>query len=418
MLTNTILRNLIRHGNLSFILPNGRERNFGNLTGNKIIVKIHSRKALLAILINPRLNFGEAWVSGELTIEQGTLYDLMTLFSINGNLPRKGLDSIMGAVNFIRRRTGQINPIKKSKSNVAHHYDLSNDFYSLWLDDDMQYSCAYFREASVSLAQAQRDKKAHIASKLKLEPEMRVLDIGSGWGGMAMTLARDYGVHVLGVTLSEQQLKLAQSRAEKAGLSHLVRFELRDYRHLKEQFAGKFDRIVSVGMFEHVGLPQYPIFFDHVRQLLTDDGIALLHTIGRNDGPGFTNAWIRKYIFPGGYSPALSEVTQVIEQSRLHLADVEVLRLHYAYTLRHWHQNFVKIRSKVREQFDEQFVRMWEFYLIGSEMAFRHGGHVVYQFQLSKQLETVPLTRDYLYSPHYRNSGEGAVEVKGRRKTG
>ncbi|MDI9408111.1 MAG: cyclopropane-fatty-acyl-phospholipid synthase family protein [Candidatus Pacebacteria bacterium] len=397
MLTRIILRSLIRHGNLTFILPNGKSENCGKGQGAEIIVKIHSRKALLAILLNPRLRLGEAWMSGDLTLEKGSLYDLMTLLSINGNLPRQGIDSVMSSINFIRRRTGQINPIKRSKSNVAHHYDLSNEFYRLWLDEDMQYSCAYFREASVGLAQAQQDKKAHIAHKLRLQPGMRVLDIGCGWGGMAMTLARDFGVQVLGVTLSEQQLKLAQSRAEQAGLSHLVRFELRDYRHLAEQFAGKFDRIVSVGMFEHVGLPHYPEFFDHLRQLLTADGIALLHTIGRNDGPGYTNAWIRKYIFPGGYSPALSEVTQVIEQSGLHMTDVEVLRLHYAYTLRHWHENFVKVRRQVQEQFDDSFIRMWEFYLIGSEMAFRHGGHVVYQFQLSKQLDAVPLTRDYIY---------------------
>ncbi|MCX8502205.1 MAG: cyclopropane-fatty-acyl-phospholipid synthase, partial [Alphaproteobacteria bacterium] len=263
------------------------------------------------------------------------------------------------------------------------------------------------------LAQAQVDKKAHIAAKLRLEPGMTVLDIGCGWGGMALTLARDYGVSVLGVTLSREQLNLARQRAEEEGLTHLVRFELRDYRSLSQQFAGKFDRIVSVGMFEHVGLPHFSEYFAHLRDLLTEDGVALLHTIGRNDGPGYTNAWIRKYIFPGGYAPALSEVTQATEQSKLHMTDIEILRMHYAFTLRHWHENFLKVRSIVEKSFDPTFVRMWEFYLVGCEMAFRHGGHVVFQFQLSKQLETIPLTRDYIYE-----AAPGGEQIVKQRKTG
>ena len=413
MLTAIVLRSLVRRGNLTFILPSGRPENFGDGEGEEIIVKIHSRKAMLGIVFNPRLRLGEAWSSGELTLEKGTLFDLMETLSINGNLPHKGIDRLVSAVNFIRRRTGQINPLKRSLRNVKHHYDLSNDFYRLWLDEDLQYSCGYFTDRRNSLEQAQVDKKAHIAAKLRLEPGMKVLDIGCGWGGMALTLARDYGVSVLGVTLSREQLMLAEQRAEAEGLSHLVRFELRDYRSLSQQFAGQFDRIVSVGMFEHVGLPQFPEYFAHLRTLLTEDGIALLHTIGRNDGPGYTNAWIRKYIFPGGYSPALSEVTEAIEKSKLHMTDIEILRMHYALTLRHWHQNFLKVRSKVEQSFDPHFIRMWEFYLVGSEMAFRHGGHVVYQFQLSKQLETVPLTRDYLYQAE-----PGSAEMLRQRKTG
>ncbi|MDJ0637832.1 MAG: cyclopropane-fatty-acyl-phospholipid synthase family protein, partial [Paracoccaceae bacterium] len=291
------------------------------------------------------------------------------------------------------RSVSQFNPLGRARRNVAHHYDLSGELYDQFLDADRQYSCAYFRNADDTLEKAQAQKKAHIAEKLLLKPGMRVLDIGCGWGGMALFLARRYGVRVLGITLSQEQLDLARTRASEAGLSHLVEFELCDYRELR----GQFDRIVSVGMFEHVGLPHYDRFFANLFDLLMPDGIALLHTIGWTAAPQATNPWIAKYIFPGGYIPSMSETMASIEKAGLWAADVECWRLHYAYTLQHWRERFEANREIIRDLYDDEFVRMWRFYLCACEETFRHGRQAVFQFQLSRKVDAVPLTRDYLY---------------------
>jgi cyclopropane-fatty-acyl-phospholipid synthase len=290
------------------------------------------------------------------------------------------------------RRLHQYNPVRRARRNVAHHYDLSDQLYELFLDRDRQYSCAYFRSREDDLDTAQENKKRHIATKLLLRPGQKVLDIGSGWGGLALYLAAECGVDVTGLTLSEEQHKVAQRRAAAAGLADRVRFHLRDYR----QEPGRYDRLVSVGMFEHVGVNQYPTFFRKVGELLAPDGVALLHSIGRMDGPGTTNPWLRKYIFPGGYSPALSEVVPGAEGARLWITDIEVLRLHYAETLRAWRARFQQNRERIRALYDERFCCMWEMYLVGAELAFRRDGHLVFQMQLAKQVDTVPLTRDYM----------------------
>lgn len=275
---------------------------------------------------------------------------------------------------------------------MAHHYDLSNELYALFLDDGLNYSCAYYRDPSDSLEVAQQNKLRHIAAKLRLVPGQRVLDIGSGWGSMAIYLAEAAGVDVTGVTLSVEQHALATERARQRGLSDRVRFELKDYRHV----TGRFDRIVSVGMFEHVGIGHFDEFFGKVASLLADDGVALLHAIGRKGGPGVTAAWVRKYIFPGGYSPALSETLAAIEKAGLWVTDIEVLRLHYALTLREWERRFQSNRARIAELLDERFCRMWEFYLIVSELSFTHGKHMNFQIQMTKQVGTLPLQRDYM----------------------
>jgi cyclopropane-fatty-acyl-phospholipid synthase len=290
-------------------------------------------------------------------------------------------------------RVQQWNDRNASKRNVAHHYDLSYDLYRRFLDEDMQYSCAYFARPDMTLEEAQSAKRAHIAAKLRLTPGQRVLDIGCGWGGLALELAGKHGVRVLGITLSQEQLAIARRRAAEAGLEHLTEFQLIDYRDVK----GTFDRIVSVGMFEHVGVPHFREYFEAVRKLLKPDGVALIHSIGRHMGPGLTQAWIRKYIFPGGYIPALSEVTPVVEKAGLWITDVEILRLHYAETLRHWRERFVKAWPEIASVYDERFCRMWEFYLAFSELAFRYTGHMVFQMQLTRRVDALPITRDYIY---------------------
>jgi cyclopropane-fatty-acyl-phospholipid synthase len=291
------------------------------------------------------------------------------------------------------RRLQQRNHLDRSRRNVAHHYDLSGRLYSLFLDRDRQYSCAYFPTGTETLEEAQVAKKRHIAAKLCLRrPGLRVLDIGSGWGGLAITLATEFGADVTGVTLSEEQFRESNARAEAAGLSDRVRFLLQDYRTVTD----RFDRVVSVGMFEHVGIVQYDTFFSTVSRCLAEDGVALIHAIGRPDGPGITNAWLRKYIFPGGYSPALSEVLPGIERSGLRVLDIEILRLHYAETLRHWRERFARNRDAIAALYDERFCRMWEFYLVACELAFRRQGHMVWQAQLGHRADAAPLTRDYI----------------------
>jgi cyclopropane-fatty-acyl-phospholipid synthase len=346
------------------------------------------------LILNPDLAFGEAYMDGALVVEDGDIYDFLNLcFSNLGWSSGHGLRRLRTSVKRLVRRVSQHNPIPIARANVAHHYDLSDTLYELFLDADRQYSCAYFVSPDDTLECAQEQKKRHLAAKLLLRPGQRVLDIGSGWGGLGFYLGQVADVDVTGLTLSTEQHAYAQRRANEIGVGDRVRFLLKDYREEDNQY----DRIVSVGMFEHVGVGHYREYFEKVRDLLEDDGVALIHTIGRADGSGAANAWINKYIFPGGYVPALSEILPAIERAGLYVTDIEVLRLHYAETLKAWRQRFNANRARVAELYDERFCRMWEFYLAGCEAAFRHGGLVNFQIQLSKRIETVPLTRSYIF---------------------
>jgi len=388
-----ILSQLIRHGTLTVIHFSGVSETFGDGLPH-VTVRLHDRRAAMDLLLQPGLKLGELYMDERLTLEEGTLSDLLGML-MNGRAHAQFVwwENIVHFFRLLTRRFAQFNTTSKSKENVAHHYDLSGRLYDLFLGPDKQYSCAYFSTKDETLEEAQIGKKRHVAAKLHLnKPGLRVLDIGCGWGGLAVNLAKDCGANVLGVTLSEEQLAVAKARAAKFQLQRNCKFELADYRAL----GGRYDRIVSIGMFEHVGAPYYDVFFGKVRELLSDDGVMLLHTIGRTDGPGATNPWIAKYIFPGGYVPALSEVTASVEKSGLIITDIEVLRLHYAETLREWRRRFDNNRAQIAALFDERFCRMWEFYLVGSEMAFRYGGEVVFQVQLAKKVETLPITRDYM----------------------
>jgi cyclopropane-fatty-acyl-phospholipid synthase len=347
-------------------------------------------------------------MNGGLLLDQGSIWDLLML--VMGNTPLES-DKTLEAPGTLRKLGEKLkhwrdnhNARDRSKANVAHHYDLSDDLYDLFLDSDRQYSCAYFTDPeTVSLEQAQLEKKAHIAAKMALRPRQRVLDIGCGWGGMALYLNRVADVDVLGVTLSEEQIKVARRRAQEAGVADRVRFELMDYRDV----TGPFDRIVSVGMFEHVGLRHYREFFRTCHNLLTKDGVMLLHTIGRLDGPASTDAFTRKYIFPGGYAPALSEILEGSEPNKLMPTDIEVLRVHYYHTLRHWYDRAVAAQDKIVALYDERFYRMWTFYLAASAGGFRHGSQTIYQLQYARDRLTLPLTRDYMIAAEadYRAKG-------------
>ena len=387
-----LARSVIEQGTLTLITP-GWTDTFGHGAPH-IVVKIHDRRALLELALHPDLKLGELYMDGRLTVEQGDIADLLDLLMTNIAHNRTSGSLRLGrAIRHAFRPFEQYNPVSRSKAHVAHHYDLSGKLYDLFLDKDRQYSCGYFTEPGESLDDAQIAKKRHIAAKLFLErPGLKVLDIGCGWGGLALDLARDCNANVLGVTLSEEQIAIARERSERAHLKERCKFELVDYRKL----GGKFDRIVSVGMFEHVGVRYYQAYFDKVADLLTDDGVALIHTIGRSDGAGATNAWIAKYIFPGGYTPALSEVLPAIERAGLMLSDVEVLRLHYAETLKEWRRRIKERWNELAALYDERFCRMWEFYLAGSEMGFRRDGLVVFQVQVVKKVDALPLTRDYM----------------------
>ena len=394
MLLAHLLRHLITLGTLRLVDADGRVHQFGGGPGPAVSIRLHDRALHRRLFFNPRLHLGEAFMAGSLTVEDGTIYDFLELITRNVEVaPPSPMRPIYNGFGKLFRSLQQHNPVTRARSNVAHHYDLSDRLYELFLDSDRQYSCAYFTGADDDLETAQQAKKRHLAAKLLLRPGMHVLDIGCGWGGLALYLAREYGVEVTGLTLSEEQLKVARQRAAAAGLGERVRFHLRDYREEMRSF----DRIVSVGMFEHVGVPHYGTFFAALKRLLASDGVALLHSIGRADGPGSTNPWVRKYIFPGGYSPAVSEVVPVVERSGLWITDIEILRLHYAKTLRLWQGRFQVNREQVKQLYDERFCRMWEFYLAGSELAFRHGGHINFQMQIAKQIDAVPLTRDYMF---------------------
>ena len=401
-LLSGLFKRLIRVGTLVVIDAGGKRHEFAGRAGPAVTLRLHDRAVATRMALNPALCVGEAYMDGRLSVVDGTIYDLLHLAAINiYDRPLGPLDGVTRLWRQALKRWHQHNPVPRARRNVAHHYDLSGELYNLFLDTDRQYSCAYFAAKTDSLETAQENKKRHIAAKLLLRPGLRVLDIGSGWGGMGLYLARAADARVSGVTLSEEQHKVSNERARAAGIDHLVQFHLRDYREETE----RYDRIVSVGMFEHVGVVHYAEYFAKLRDLLVDDGVALLHTIGRADGPGTTNPWIDKYIFPGGYSPALSEILPVIERAGLFVTDVEVLRLHYAETLREWRKRFMANRDRVKQIYDERFCRMWEFYLAGSEIAFRDQGHVVFQIQLAKRIDAVPLTRDYIAQWEQRQTG-------------
>lgn len=391
------LRRVIHRGHLVIIGPDGRSHSIGQ-AGSKpySVFRITDPKLPLKLILDGQFHFGQGYMDGSIVPEDGTtIRDFLDLFSLNAGMSASnGLKRIALKIELWISYLKQINPVHRSRANVSHHYDLSDALYSRFLDKDWQYSCGYFETPTASLEQAQLAKKRHLAAKLGLKPGMRVLDIGSGWGGLAIYLARVYDVDVTGITLSVEQHKVATQRAAEAGVSDRVRFILRDYRHE----TATYDRIVSVGMFEHVGVPHYNTFVRKVRDLLTPDGVALLHTIGRVDGPGTTNPWLRKYIFPGGYAPALSEVMPALERACVYVADIEFLRMHYAWTLKQWYDRFQASRADIAANlYDERFCRMWEFYLAGSEMDFSHTGTVVFQIQITRQIDALPFTRDYIY---------------------
>jgi cyclopropane-fatty-acyl-phospholipid synthase len=389
-----LMNGIIRQGTLTILGPDGASHIFGRGLP-EVTVRLHDRVAYLELGLHPDLKLGELYMDGRLTVENGDIADVFDL--LMSNLARIEPPPVLKFMRNARRamkRWTQYNPASLAKKHVAHHYDLSGRLYDLFLDRDRQYSCAYFAQTHETLEEAQIAKKRHIAAKLHLDrSDLRVLDIGAGWGGLALDLARDCDADVLGVTLSEEQIALARASAAKAGLAERCKFELVDYRAL----AGTFDRIVSVGMLEHVGVAYYDAYFTKVRDLLDEDGVALIHTIGRADGPGVTNPWIAKYIFPGGYTPALSEVLPAIERAGLIVADVEVLRLHYAETLKEWRRRFRAHWREAAELYDERFCRMWDFYLAGAEMGFRRDGLVVFQLQLTRRIDALPITRDYMF---------------------
>jgi cyclopropane-fatty-acyl-phospholipid synthase len=393
MILSGMLRRMVRVGELTVIDASGRRHVFKGAPGPRATVRILDRATELGLLRRPDPGLGEAYMDRRLLIEEGTLYDLLELCMINAHRGRDQLPArLFRLVDRTVRRLHQYNPIGRARANVAHHYNLDGRLYELFLDSDRQYSCAYFETPRLDLDAAQVAKKRHIAAKLLLAPGQRVLDIGSGWGGLAIHLASEAGVDVTGVTLSTEQHAVATARAAHAGLADRVRFHLCDYREL----TGWFDRIVSVGMFEHVGVNHFGRFFAKVRELLAPDGVALLHSIGRMGGPWSTSNWIRRYIFPGGYIPAMSEVLPAIERQGLWATDIEILRLHYAETLRHWRQRFNEQRDRIAGIYDERFCRMWEFYLVCSELFFRCQDGMVFQLQLARERDAVPLTRDYI----------------------
>ncbi|PZW36991.1 cyclopropane-fatty-acyl-phospholipid synthase [Humitalea rosea] len=391
---------IIRTGTLTLIGPRGDSHVVGS--GEPFVsIRITNAATARHILLNADMAIGEAFMDGSLIVEQGDIYGFLDLCFANlgwgyGHWARYA----RAIVRRIARPVIQYNPIGKARENVAHHYDLSDALYELFLDANRQYSCAYFMTPDDTLEAAQAQKMRHIAAKLLLKPNQRVLDIGSGWGGLALHVAQTEGVDVTGITLSTEQHGYAQHRADAAGVSDRVRFLLQDYR----EATGQYDRIVSVGMFEHVGIDHYRTYFARIRDLLTDDGVALVHTIGSASGPGAGSSWLNRYIFPGGYSPAMSEIVPHIESAGLYITDIEVLRLHYAETLKAWRRRFDEKRHIAAKLYDERFCRMWEFYLAACEAAFRHAGLVVFQIQLSKRVDAVPMTRDYITDWERRGS--------------
>ncbi|WP_430428886.1 class I SAM-dependent methyltransferase [Parasphingorhabdus sp.] len=393
---------LIKSGQMTLIHADGVTELFGQPEAGfpNVTLRLKDKKVVRDIMLDLRLGAAEAFMDGRLIIEDGDVMDMIQLIRSNRPWERDGKLKEVAIwkrfFDFFASTFDQINGLGRSKENVAHHYDLGNDLYRLFLDEDLQYTCAYFADDDMTLEQAQAAKKAHIAAKLALSPGQKVLDIGCGWGGLALYLNKIADVDVLGITLSEEQLVVANARAEAAGVADRVKFELMDYRDLADRDAGQFDRIVSVGMFEAVGTPQFKTFFRCCANLMTGDGVMLLHTIGRFGRPGKTDAFTRKYIFPGGYIPALSETLEASEHYRLMVTDMETLRLHYAKTLREWYQRTVANKEAIVSLYDERFFRMWTFYLAGATAAFESGGMCNYQIQFSRNRSTLPLTRDYI----------------------
>jgi len=391
-----LLKTFIRRGTFRVTTSRGTVLTFGDGTGQPVSVRFASRRAEWGILLDPELKFGESYMNGTFVVEEGTIADVLAIcLGQESEVPHWA--RLQGLLRYLRRRLSQFNPRPRARRNVAHHYDLDGRLYSLFLDADRQYSCAYFEKPDQSLDDAQLAKKRHLAAKLKIGPDklgndLRVLDIGCGWGGLGLYLAEIGGADVTGVTLSEEQHAIANERAAEKGLNERARFWLEDYRDV----TGTFDRIVSVGMFEHVGVNHFDTFFQKCEQLLADDGVMLLHSIGRSEGPSVTSPWISKYIFPGGYIPSLSEVVSSIEKSGLLVTDIEILRLHYAETLKAWRERFLAHREEAERIYDQRFVRMWEFYLAASEMSFREQNMMVMQVQLTKRQGIVPIRRDYI----------------------
>ncbi|NDW05745.1 SAM-dependent methyltransferase [Jiella pacifica] len=413
------LDTLIHTGTFSVIDADGKLETWGDGTGEPLVVRFNTRAAERAVALNPSLKFGEVYMNGGTDVVEGTMYDVLALIFRNaGNhVTSRPWMRAIERMRRVARGIVQYNTPRRARSNVKHHYDLSSQLYDLFLDEDRQYSCAYFERPDATLEEAQIAKKRHIAAKLRLDrDDLRVLDIGCGWGGMGLYLARNLSANVVGVTLSDEQLAIARQRAEEAGLADRAEFRLQDYRKTE----GPFDRIVSVGMFEHVGVGFYDAYFSHCSKILKDDGVMLLHTIGRYDRPGNTNSFIQKYIFPGGYIPALSEVMAAAERSGLIVSDVEVLRIHYAETLKHWRERFLARREEAKALYDERFCRMWEFYLAASESAFRWQNLVVFQLQFTKHLDALPITRGYMSAEEDRlrqldeTGAENVTKLRGR----
>ncbi|PPR24363.1 MAG: Cyclopropane-fatty-acyl-phospholipid synthase [Alphaproteobacteria bacterium MarineAlpha10_Bin2] len=395
MICGVLFKALMSWGTLRVYDARGKLHEFAGAPGPQVTFRLHDRSLHYKIFWNPRLAIGEAYMDGTLTIEDGDqIIDLIDLMGTN--LTKLESTKVVKLRNWLTplvRPIQQYNPVGRARKNVAHHYDLSDELFDLFLDSDRQYSCGYFETPNDSLEQAQLAKKHHLASKLLLDrPGLKMLDIGCGWGGLGIYMHQQAGAEVTGLTLSTEQRIYATEQAEKLGISDHVRFELRDYR----LETGSYDRIVSVGMFEHVGFKYYSQFFNKLKNLLTEDGVAVLHTIARWDGPSVTNPWLRKYIFPGGYTPSLSEIFAAIEPTGLKVLDMEILRLHYAETLKRWSRNFRANRDKVKAIYDERFCRMWEFYLAGAETAFRRQDHMIAQLQIAREQDAAPLTRDYL----------------------
>ena len=396
-LLKILLGAFIRRGTFRLTTSRGNTYTFGDGTGAPVAVHFTTWTAELGILLDPELKFGEAYMDGTLEVEQGTIADVLAVVLGQGiEVPTWARPQWL--IRYIARRFAQFNPPRRARRNVAHHYDLDGRLYSLFLDADRQYSCGYFETPGTSLDDAQLAKKRHLAAKLKLDQHQRVLDIGCGWGGLGLYLAELGNANVTGITLSQEQHAIANERAAEKGLSDRARFLLQDYRDV----CGPFDRIVSVGMFEHVGVSHYETFFDRCAELLSNDGVMVLHSIGRSEGPNVTNPWIAKYIFPGGYIPALSEVLPVIERAGLLVTDIEILRMHYAETLKAWRERFLAHREDAERIYEARFVRMWEFYLAASEMTFREQNMMVMQIQLTKRQGVVPITRDYIVSEERR----------------
>ena len=390
---HAFLDSIVRKGTLEVETASESRFTVGDGSGERVAVCVAGSAAARQLVLSPELALGELYMDGRLLVTQGSIYDLLALLGCNlGSQSPPGIARAYDRLRVATRPLHQRNTAQHARRNAAHHYDLDCHLYRLFLDHDMQYSCAYFEHPGQCLEEAQLAKKRHLAAKLLIEPGQRVLDIGSGWGGLAFYLAERCGAKVTGITLSEVQLAASIARSCSRGFSEQAEFRLQDYRAV----SGRFDRIVSVGMFEHVGISYYDAFFTKVAELLADDGVMLLHSIGRSDGSNTTNLWITKYIFPGGHLPALSEVLPAIERAGLIITDIEILRLHYAETLKAWRERFLARRDEAKALCDERFCRMWEFYLAAAECGFRHGGLMVFEIQLAKRLETVPLTRHYI----------------------